>query len=484
MHPATPAPSTMPHLRSRASLLVRGIVLGLLLALAPAVSASASAGDLYSSVDTSRRQAGLPVLARDAALQDIAQRWAGRIAAAGVLSHNGNLRNEVPAGWESIGENVGYASTDGALHTAWMNSTGHRANILSSSYTNIGIGRVVAGGRVYAVQVFARYVGANARAGTVTGGPTGNLDGVAAIRDGLVVSGWAHDPKASSASVHVYVDGGLAATTRTSLARPDVQAAVPAAGSTAGFSVQLRGLATGRHSVCAYAVSSVGAGNPLLGCRTVTTSRQAFGRLDAATAVPGGVQVRGWALDPTVDTARVHVYVDGRARASVTTSASRPDVASAYRGYPATSGFAASVTGLAAGRHTVCVYAVSAAGGSNPSLGCRVVDVRANPFGSLDAVSVSSGRVVVKGWTIDGSTPASNDVHVYVSGAAGSRIGKTPAAQTRTDVAAVYPAYGSAHGYQLAVPVTRGSYQVCAYGIDTVAPGTNSLLGCRSVSVP
>lgn len=45
------------------------------------------------------------------------------------------------------GENIamGYATPD-AVVTAWMNSAGHRANILSSSFTRMGIGYVEDGG--------------------------------------------------------------------------------------------------------------------------------------------------------------------------------------------------------------------------------------------------------------------------------------------------------------------------------------------------
>ncbi|MEA2409307.1 MAG: hypothetical protein QOE69_3426 [Thermoleophilaceae bacterium] len=44
----------------------------------------------------------------------------------------------------TVGENIAYGSgarsTPRAIATAWMNSSGHRANILSSSFRSIGIG--------------------------------------------------------------------------------------------------------------------------------------------------------------------------------------------------------------------------------------------------------------------------------------------------------------------------------------------------------
>ena len=48
--------------------------------------------------------------------------------------------------YRSAGENIamGY-STPQAVVNAWMNSSGHRANILNSSYTHIGVGYVSSG---------------------------------------------------------------------------------------------------------------------------------------------------------------------------------------------------------------------------------------------------------------------------------------------------------------------------------------------------
>lgn len=43
--------------------------------------------------------------------------------------------------YRSAGENIAYGQrTPAAVVNAWMNSSGHRANILSSSYTQIGVG--------------------------------------------------------------------------------------------------------------------------------------------------------------------------------------------------------------------------------------------------------------------------------------------------------------------------------------------------------
>ena len=71
--------------------------------------------------------------------------------------------------WEAyVGENVIIFSTTGDTDLAkladimvdgangWMNSPGHRANILSTDYTETGIGVAVKGGKAYGTQVFGR----------------------------------------------------------------------------------------------------------------------------------------------------------------------------------------------------------------------------------------------------------------------------------------------------------------------------------------
>lgn len=58
--------------------------------------------------------------------------------------------------YRSAGENIAAGQTSpSAVVTAWMNSPGHRANILSTSYTQIGVGYAKGGSqRYYWVQMF------------------------------------------------------------------------------------------------------------------------------------------------------------------------------------------------------------------------------------------------------------------------------------------------------------------------------------------
>lgn len=56
----------------------------------------------------------------------------------------------------AAGENIAYGyNTPEAVMTAWMNSEGHRANILSKNYKHIGIGVYEVNGTVYCEQLFS-----------------------------------------------------------------------------------------------------------------------------------------------------------------------------------------------------------------------------------------------------------------------------------------------------------------------------------------
>lgn len=97
-------------------------------------------------------------------LNQAAQAHAETMASTGQFSHTinnlGPSDRVTAAGysWRAVGENIAYGySTPAAVMTGWMNSSGHRANILGANYTELGVGMVKdSKGRAYWVQVFAR----------------------------------------------------------------------------------------------------------------------------------------------------------------------------------------------------------------------------------------------------------------------------------------------------------------------------------------
>ena len=89
-------------------------------------------------------------------LNDVAQRWAEWMAAHRTLRHNPYLTSEV-GHWRSLGENVGAGAGESSIQRAFMNSTEHRSNILSTSFTRVGIGTARgADGQLYVDEVFKR----------------------------------------------------------------------------------------------------------------------------------------------------------------------------------------------------------------------------------------------------------------------------------------------------------------------------------------
>ncbi len=93
-------------------------------------------------------------LAMNRQLAAKAQSWAQHLAAIGHLVHS-NLVAGVPAGWEAIAENVGYHTSLGSMHQLFLESSGHRANILGP-YSHVGTGVAHRGHWVYVVHVFMR----------------------------------------------------------------------------------------------------------------------------------------------------------------------------------------------------------------------------------------------------------------------------------------------------------------------------------------
>lgn len=104
-------------------------------------------------VNGERRDRGIHELTWDDALAAKAQAWAEKMAADGKLSHSTLSDNQQP-GWTALAENVAQNSSVEGAHQAFMNSSGHRTNILSSTYTKIGVGVVESGGYVWVVQEF------------------------------------------------------------------------------------------------------------------------------------------------------------------------------------------------------------------------------------------------------------------------------------------------------------------------------------------
>jgi len=325
--------------------------------------------------------------------------------------------------------------------------------------------------------------GANASFGcqtisVTTSSPYGGVT-VDVIPGGVHISGWTLDTDTKAAiPVHVYADGkGKAFTANAS--RPDVGKAFPGMGDNHGIDIDLP-LSVGTHEVCVYGINSGPGFNVLLGCSTVKviSDGNPVGALDSLVAVPGGVRVSGWAIDPSGSGAiAVHLY-NGATAVATTADRERKDIPSSYADYGTAHGFLKTVK-TGSGPQQICAYGIDKGLGSNALLGCSTVTVLSgSPFGGMNTVLASKG-VTVQGWAIDPDTADPVKVHIYVDGK-GTEV---TADQSRPDVGRVYRGYGADHGIDASFSVPEGQHSVCAYAINQGA-GSNTLLGCSTVTVP
>lgn len=123
-------------------------------------SVSSYEAEVVRLVNDIRRQNGLQPLTANWELSRVARYKSQDMLDRGYFSHNsptyGSPFQMITAfglSYRTAGENIakGYSSPQ-AVVNAWMNSSGHRANILNGSYSQIGVGYVPQGN--YWTQMF------------------------------------------------------------------------------------------------------------------------------------------------------------------------------------------------------------------------------------------------------------------------------------------------------------------------------------------
>ena len=139
-------------------------------ARAETVSFGVNAGSenmLARKINGERTRRGKNALKVDLQLTRVARRWSSNMATQDRMYHNPNLGSQVDGDWTRLGENVGYSSKRDAtqadlvarLHTAFMNSPSHRANVLGD-YTRVGVGvRIADDGTMWVTVNFAKASG-------------------------------------------------------------------------------------------------------------------------------------------------------------------------------------------------------------------------------------------------------------------------------------------------------------------------------------
>ena len=118
--------------------------------------------EVFDLINKQRTDNGLAALKEDSEVQRIARIKAQDMVDNNYFSHTSptygspfDMLKSFGISYKTAGENIAGNSSNSAAVTAWMNSSGHRANILNSSYNYTGIGVVTGSkyGKIY-VQMF------------------------------------------------------------------------------------------------------------------------------------------------------------------------------------------------------------------------------------------------------------------------------------------------------------------------------------------
>ena len=120
---------------------------------------------LLTLANQARNEAGVGPLRWDGALAAAAQQHCQRMSVEGPLAHRYPGEPDLTARAAAAGahfslieENIAVGAGAAAIQNGWLNSAGHRRNLLNPSIDRIGIAVVVRQGLLYAVADYARAV--------------------------------------------------------------------------------------------------------------------------------------------------------------------------------------------------------------------------------------------------------------------------------------------------------------------------------------
>jgi len=114
--------------------------------------------EMLNMINTEREKQGLVLLVADSQLTELARNHSRDMLARSYFSHinpeglspfDRARKTHIP--FRTIGENLALAQTLAIAHEGLMNSPGHRANILNSSFRKVGIG--VLDGGIYGLMI-------------------------------------------------------------------------------------------------------------------------------------------------------------------------------------------------------------------------------------------------------------------------------------------------------------------------------------------
>lgn len=119
----------------------------------------AAINQILAETNAFRAAHGKPALKLSTEMTTVARNWSQRMATTGEFKHNPDYAKQIPAGWTRAGENIAAGYALNSVVQGWIDSPGHRANLLGD-FTHLGIGYVSQPGTRYTryyTQVFAKY---------------------------------------------------------------------------------------------------------------------------------------------------------------------------------------------------------------------------------------------------------------------------------------------------------------------------------------
>lgn len=126
--------------------------------------AETEAQEILRLVNAERAKNGLAALTLSDKLCELARLKAEDMVANNYFDHTSptygtpfEMMRKFGVSYRSAGENIaaGQRTPEEVMH-AWMNSSGHRANILSADYTELGVGVAIGQRGIYWVQLFRK----------------------------------------------------------------------------------------------------------------------------------------------------------------------------------------------------------------------------------------------------------------------------------------------------------------------------------------
>ncbi len=147
--------TTPPTALARRATKRAGLAVVVMLALLLGAACQEAAFSSAIAVNETRASVGRSTLTLEADLSAIAQNHAEAMARGGRLYHSYSS-SRPPAGYRTVGENVGRGHTVSGIHNALRASAGHYRNMVNPSFSAFGVGSAYGSdGKLYVTQLFA-----------------------------------------------------------------------------------------------------------------------------------------------------------------------------------------------------------------------------------------------------------------------------------------------------------------------------------------